>query len=81
MVTLIGKEWGGTGSGVGCIIICKFCERLEVRPVILLIVVVDSEVLFQGLVGVFGLSVTFRVISRGEMKLHVKGFPEGPEKG
>ena len=34
VVTLIGKEQGGTGSG-------KFCKGQEVRPVVLLIVAVD----------------------------------------
>jgi len=32
------------------------------------------EILLQGLVDSFGLTITFRVISGGEVQLHIKGF-------
>jgi hypothetical protein len=46
----------------------------------LLIITVDPEVLLKGLVGTFGLSVAFRVVSGGEMKGHVQCFSEGTEE-
>jgi hypothetical protein len=46
----------------------------------LLIITVDPEVLLKGLVGAFGLSVAFRVVSRGKMKGHIQCFSEGMEE-
>jgi hypothetical protein len=37
-------------------------------------------VLLKGLVGAFGLSVTFRVITGGKMKGHIQCFSEGTEE-
>ena len=59
VIPLVCKEWGSTSSGIGGVIIHKFCEGQEVEPVVLLVVAVDSEVLFQGLAGAFSLPVTF----------------------
>ena len=81
VIALVGKELGGTSSSIGGIIIYKFYEGQGVRPVVLLIVAVDSEILFQGLVNVFSLSAAFRVVSGGEVELHVKSLPESLEKG
>ena len=49
-------------------------------PLTLLVVAVYSEILFQCLVGAFGLSITFRVISRSEVKSHVESFSERSEE-
>jgi len=46
----------------------------------LLVVAIDSEVLFQSLISSFGLSITFGMISRCEVKLHVRRGSEGAEK-
>ena len=46
----------------------------EVRPVVLLVITVDAEVLLQGLVGLVGLTIAFWVITRGEVKSHAEGF-------
>ncbi len=43
----------------------------------LLIRTVNVDVLFQGLVCTFRLSVGLRMISRSEVKFHVKGFGKG----
>ena len=45
-----------------------------------LVVAIDSEVLFQSLNSLFGLSVTFGMISGSEMKFHVQCGSEGPEE-
>ena len=48
--------------------------------VVLLVVAVDSDVLLQSLVHSFHLSVSLRVVSRSEMKFHVKRNSKGLEK-
>ena len=58
----------------------KFCKWEQGVPVILLIIAKYPQVLFQGLVGLFGLSITFGMISRGEVELHVKCFSKRAEK-
>ena len=47
-------------------------KKKEFRPIVFLVVAIDLEVLFQSLIGSFGLSVTFRMVSRSEMKFHVQ---------
>jgi hypothetical protein len=39
------------------------------------------EILFQGLIHAFGLSIAFWVVSGGEVEFHVQGFSQGAEKG
>ena len=46
----------------------------------MLVVAVAAEILFEGLICAFGLSVAFWVISRSEVKLHVEGFTESAEE-
>ena len=50
-------------------------------PVVLLVIAVDSEILFQSLVSAFGLSIALRVVTRGEVQFHVQDFSEEMEKG
>jgi len=45
-----------------------------------LVVAIDLEILFQSLIGSFSLSITFRMISRSEVKLHVQCSSEVPEE-
>ena len=40
----------------------------------------DLEVLLQGLVGSFHLTVSFQVVTSGEVKLHVERDSKGPEE-
>ena len=43
----------------------------EVGPVVLLVIAVDLEVLFQSLVSTFSLSITLEVVTGGEVQFHV----------
>jgi len=52
----------------------------EFGPIVLLVVAIDLEVLFQSLIHSFSLSITFGMISRSEVKLHVQRSSEGPEE-
>lgn len=65
---------------VGVVVGGKLCEREESGPIVLLIAAVETKVLFQGLVGTFGLSVGFRMMSDGVVEFDVQNFPEGSEK-
>ena len=46
----------------------------------LAVVVIDLEVLFQIMICLFGLTITFRVISRSEVESHVQCSCEGLEE-
>jgi len=46
----------------------------------LLVIAIDLEVLFQSLVHLFSLSISFGMISGGEVEFHVKCGAEGLEK-
>ena len=74
VISFISKEWGYSCSSTRSIVISELRKCEKFGPVVLLIVAVYAEVLFQCLVGAFGLSVTFWVISGGEVKLHVESF-------
>ena len=71
VIPLIGKEWRDTGGGRGCIIICKLCQRKEGCPIVLLVVVINTEVLLESLVGAFCLPIALGVISRREVEIYV----------
>ena len=59
VVALICKEERDTGSCTGRVIERELCEGQKFSPVVLLVVTVDSEVLFQGLIHPLSLSITF----------------------
>ena len=80
MVTLIGEEGRNSGGSAWSVVVGKLREREEARPVVLLIVAVDPEVLLKGLINTLGLSIAFRVVSGGEVESHVQGFSEGTEE-
>ena len=80
VVTFVGKEGRGTGRCARSIVVSEFSEGKERRPVVLLVVAKYSEVLLEGLIESFSLSVSFQVIARGEVNLHIQRFSEGAEK-
>ena len=80
MISLVGEEWRYPRSSTQSIIVSEFLEQKKFFPIVLLIVAVNLEVLFQCLIGTFGLSVAFRMVSRSEMKSHVESFSERSEE-
>ena len=80
MVTLVGEEQRDTSGHTRSVIVSKLHEREEFGPVVLLVVTVDVEVLLEGLVGTLCLPIPLRVVSRGEVELHVKGFTKRAEE-
>ena len=71
MIALIGKEQRDSRSRAWSIIIGEFHKWEECVPIVLLVVAEYLQVLFQGLISLFCLSVTFGVVSGGEVELHV----------
>ena len=62
VIPLVGIEWGNGGSCAWSVVVSKLCEREQCEPVVLLIVAVDPDVLFQGLVSAPILTITFRMV-------------------
>jgi hypothetical protein len=59
MLTFISEERRDACSSVRSVVIGKLCDRKEVSPIVLLIITVDTEILLQGLIHSFCLSVAF----------------------
>jgi len=56
MVSFVREERRDTCGSVWGIVVGEFGERQQLGPIVLLVVAIDLEVLFQGLVDTFGLS-------------------------
>ena len=54
---------GNFRYGAQGIVVCELPAWQELEPVVLLVVAIDPDVLFQGLVSVLSLPITFWVIS------------------
>ena len=67
VIAFVGVERGDLRGGAWGIVVRELAERKELIPVVLLVVTVDPDVLFQGLVSVLGLPITFRMLTRGEV--------------
>jgi hypothetical protein len=80
VVSFVGKEGRSAGGCTRSIVVSKFSEGKEQRPVVLLVVAEYMEVLFKYLIESFSQSVSFRMITRGEVNLHVQCLPKGLEE-
>ena len=79
-ITLVCKERRDSCSCTEGVVVGKFHEQQKVRPVVLLVVDVGMEVLFQYLIDAFCLSIGLRVVAGAKVESHVEGFSEGPEE-
>ena len=80
VISLVSEEWGYFGGSTQGIVVCELREREKLSPVVLLVVAVNPDVLFHCLISAFGLSVAFRMVTGGEVKLHIESFSERPEE-
>ena len=71
MIALVSEEGRDASGGVRSIVVGKLCKGKELRPVVLLIVGVDSEILLKRLVDSFRLPIAFRMITGGEVEPHI----------
>ena len=58
---IISEEWRDLGGGMLSVVVRKFRERENVKPVVLLIVAEGPQILFEDLVDPFRLTVRLRV--------------------
>jgi hypothetical protein len=73
---LVGEEGSDLCSRMGSVVVSKFGEGEQVDPVVLLIIDVYSEILFQYLVDPFGLTIGLGVIGCGEVAFDPEEFAE-----
>ena len=67
VIAFVGVERGDLCGGARGIVVRELAERKELIPVVLLVVAVDPDILFQGLVSALSLPITFRMVTRGEV--------------
>ena len=71
VITFVGKKRRNSGRSHRSIVVSKLTKREKAGPVVLLVVAEDPKILLKGLIEPFGLSITFQVITRCEVNLHV----------
>src|SRR6266545_1209380 len=69
VVALVSKERGHTSSLARCVVVSELGQRKQLRPVVLLVVAVSTEILFEDLIDLLSLTIPFRMISLREMKI------------
>ena len=75
MVSFVCEERGYSCCCTLSVIVGEFGKGKKFGPIILLVVAVHTDVLFQCLVSAFGLSIAFWMISQGKVKFHIESFP------
>jgi hypothetical protein len=80
VIALISEERRHAGRGTQSIVVSKLRKWKKSGPVVLLVVAVHPEMLFEHLVGAFGLAVALGVVTGSEMEFHVKGLAQGTEE-
>ena len=80
VVSFVSEERGHTGSLARRIFVGELSQRKQLGPVVLLVVAVGVEVLFEGLIDLLGLTIPFRMVSRSEMELHIKRCAKAAEE-
>src|SRR5271169_1021741 len=72
VVTFVGEEWGRTRSRAFCIVVGEFGDWQPIGPIVLLVVTVDTEVLFKYLINPLSLAVSLWMIARREVKANTQ---------
>jgi hypothetical protein len=81
MVTLVGKEWRNANRCVRSIVERKLPERKKLSPIVLVIHTIHADVLLEGLIHLFRLSVGLRMVTRGKVHRHIEKFTQCAEEG
>ena len=71
VIAFVGIEREDTSGSVQSVVVCEFCEWKKRTPIILLKVNVCSEVLFESLINLFSLFVSFGMITGDEVNTHI----------
>ena len=80
MVSLISEEWSRPSGRAFGVVISKLGNREPTGPVVLLEITVNAEVLFQGLVYAFCLTVCLGMIAGGEVQTDSEEHAKRTEK-
>jgi hypothetical protein len=80
MVSLVGEERSDPCGSIWSVVVRKLSQGQKVGPIVLLVVAIRTEVLLQGLVHTFCLSIAFRMVSGGEMETDVQSLAKGAEE-
>jgi hypothetical protein len=80
VVTLVHKERRHAGRCVRSVIECELSEREKLSPVVLVIRTIHVNVLLEGLIHAFCLSVGLRMMAGHKMHGHVEKFAQCTEK-
>jgi hypothetical protein len=76
VIAFVGEEGSNTRSVVRGVVVSEFSEGKEQTPVVLHVVAVHPNILFQSLVDTLGLSVGGRMVAGGEVETHIKRFSQ-----
>ena len=63
VVTLVGEERRHTSCLARHVVVGELNQREQFRPVVLLVVILSTEVLLEGLIDLLSLTIPFRMIS------------------
>jgi hypothetical protein len=77
VIAFVGEEGGNARSVIRGVVVSEFSEGKEQTPVVLHVVAVHPDVLFQSLVDTLGLSIGGRMVAGGEVETHIKRFSQG----
>ena len=77
MIPLIGEKEGDTCSCTQSIVVGKFHKGQKVSPVVLLVVTIHIEVLFQILISSLSLAIPLWMVSRDEVEIDIQSLIEG----
>ena len=80
MVAFVRKEWRNTSHITDCVVEGKLGKGEERGPVVLSIGAEGADDLFKGLVDSFCLTIGFRMVSGGEVQVHVQCFSKRAEE-
>ena len=80
VVSLVSKEQSCPGGRTFGIVVSELSNREPTGPVVLLEITVDAEVLFQGLVYMFCLTVCLWMITGGEVQVDPEKRAKRTEK-
>src|SRR6266498_1312030 len=77
---LLAKKGETPVVSLGSVVVGELSQRKQFGPVVLLVAAVGAEVLLEGLIDPLGLTIPFRMISRGEVEFHVERCAEAVEE-
>ena len=79
VIAFVGEKGSNTSSSTGRVA-CEFGKGKDFQPIVLHFLQLPAKILFQSLIEMFSLSITFWVITWSEVNFHVQGGTQGTEE-